>query len=254
MTSGSSKSVCGSGRGRAYGRQDGTPGWSRSISATNFWITRERPIRSPNLSFEKLDLLADDLGRFGRFDLVFGNGILHHLVLRLDDVLRALHSLSNAGGGLAFIEPNFLNPYCAFIFGTRVGRRFAKLEPDEMAFTPGQLRRALPRAGWGDVTVTTKDFLLPGLPKAAPARFSRSSRALEGRGGDRWLAQISFRFGKGLNAAPVRRRGVGVRQSVTRPIRGIIPWPGPAFAKRPVDVTAHRVERCRPSQVARRWG
>ena len=48
----------------------------------------------PNLSFEKLDLLADDLGRFGRFDLVFGNGILHHLVLRLDEVLRALHSLA----------------------------------------------------------------------------------------------------------------------------------------------------------------
>jgi len=76
----------------------------------------------PNLRFEKLDLLGDDLGRFGQFDMVFGNGILHHLVLRLNDVLRVLHSLTNPGGGLAFIEPNILNPYCAFIFGTRVGR------------------------------------------------------------------------------------------------------------------------------------
>ena len=146
----------------------------------------------PNLSFEKLDLLADDLGRFGRFDLVFGNGILHHLVLRLDDVLRALHSLSNAGGGLAFIEPNFLNPYCAFIFGTRVGRRFAKLEPDEMAFTPGQLRRALPLAGWRDVTVTTKDFLLPGLPKAAARPILAIEPALEATAATRWLAQSHF--------------------------------------------------------------
>jgi SAM-dependent methyltransferase len=146
----------------------------------------------PNLSFEKLDLLADDLGRFGRFDLVFGNGILHHLVLRLDDVLRALLSLSNAGGGLAFIEPNFLNPYCAFIFGTRVGRRFAKLEPDEMAFTPGQLRRALPLAGWRDVTVTTKDFLLPGLPKAAARPILAIEPALESTAATRWLAQSHF--------------------------------------------------------------
>jgi SAM-dependent methyltransferase len=146
----------------------------------------------PNLNFEKLDLLADDLERFGRFDLVFGNGILHHLVLRLDNVLRALHSLSNAGGGLAFIEPNFLNPYCAFIFGTRVGRRFAKLEPDEMAFTPGQLRRALPLAGWRDVVVTTKDFLLPGLPKAAARPILAIEPVLEATAATRWLAQSHF--------------------------------------------------------------
>ena len=146
----------------------------------------------PNLKFEKLDLLADNLGRFGRFDLVFGNGILHHLVLRLDDVLRALHSLSNPDGGLAFIEPNFLNPYCAFIFGTRVGRRFAKLEPDEMAFTPGELRRALPMAGWRDAEVRTKDFLLPGLPKAAARPILAIEPALEATAATRWLAQSHF--------------------------------------------------------------
>src|SRR5271166_6656762 len=88
-----------------------------AVDISDKFLDHARKIYSrPNLSFEKLDLLADDLGRFGRFDLLFGNGILHHLVPRLDDVLRALHSLSNAGGGLAFIEPNFLNPYCAFIF------------------------------------------------------------------------------------------------------------------------------------------
>jgi SAM-dependent methyltransferase len=145
-----------------------------------------------NLRFEKLDLLSDDLRRIGRFDMVFGNGILHHLVLRLSDVLRTLHSLTNQGGGLAFIEPNVLNPYCAFIFGTSIGRRFAKLEPDEMAFTPGQLRRALPAAGWQDVTVTTRDFLLPGLPEAIARPILAIEPALEATAATRWLAQSHF--------------------------------------------------------------
>jgi SAM-dependent methyltransferase len=146
----------------------------------------------PNLRFEKLDLLGDDVGRLGQFDLVFGNGILHHLVLRLNDVLRALHSLSNKAGGLAFIEPNFLNPYCAFIFGTGVGRRLAKLEPDEMAFTPGQLRRALPEAGWRDVSVRTGDFLLPGLPTPLTRPILAVEPALEATPLTRWLAQSHF--------------------------------------------------------------
>jgi SAM-dependent methyltransferase len=145
-----------------------------------------------NLRFEKLDLLGADVGRLGTFDLVFGNGILHHLVLRLEDVLRALHSIAAPGGGLAFIEPNFLNPYCAFIFGTGVGRRFAKLEPDEMAFTPGELRAALPRAGWRDIKVTTRDFLLPGLPDSLARPILAVEPALEATALTRWLAQSHF--------------------------------------------------------------
>jgi hypothetical protein len=124
--------------------------------------------------------------------LIFGNGILHHLVLHLSDVLRALHSLSNPDGGLAFIEPNLLNPYCAFIFGTRVGRRFAKLEPDEMAFTRHELRTLLPAAGWRDVAVTTKDFLLPGLPDAVARPILAVEPTLEATPLTRWLAQSHF--------------------------------------------------------------
>jgi 2-polyprenyl-3-methyl-5-hydroxy-6-metoxy-1,4-benzoquinol methylase len=146
----------------------------------------------PNLRFEKHDLLSGDIGRLGRFDLVFGNGILHHLVPRLNDVLRALHALAAPSGGLAFIEPNFLNPYCAFIFGTGVGRRFAKLEPDEMAFTPGELRAALPRAGWRDIQVTTRDFLLPGLPNSLARPILAVEPALEATALTRWLAQSHF--------------------------------------------------------------
>jgi hypothetical protein len=129
---------------------------------------------------------------FGRFDFVFGNGILHHLVTQLDAVLRVLHAMTNVGGGMAFIEPNFLNPYCAFIFGTQTGRRWARLEPDEMAFKPGALRKVLREAGWRDVSVVTRDFLIPGLPEALVRPVLAAEPALEAMVMTRWLAQSHF--------------------------------------------------------------
>lgn len=147
---------------------------------------------APNLRYEIFDLLGETPLAFGRFDMVCGNGILHHLVTRLPEVLRALHGVTEPGGGLAFIEPNFLNPYCAFIFGTKLGRRFARLEPDEMAFTPGELRDALPAAGWREVAVATRDFLLPGLPEALVKPSLAVEPLLEATAATRWLAQSHF--------------------------------------------------------------
>ena len=157
----------------------------------------------PNLSFEKLDLLADDLGRFGRFDLVFGNGILHHLVVRLDDVLRALHSLSNAGGGLAFIEPNFLNPYCAFIFGTRIGRRFAKLEPDEMAFTPGQLASCASAGGLAGGDGDDQRLSIARSAGSRRAADPRDRARARGYRGDPLARAVSLRLGKSVSRVAV---------------------------------------------------
>lgn len=148
--------------------------------------------RAPNLRFELFDLLSDAAPSFGTFDLVCGNGILHHLVSRLHKVLSSLHALTNSGGELAFIEPNLLNPYCALIFGTGFGRRWARLEPDEMAFTAGQLRRALASAGWRDASVTTRDFLVPGLPKKAIGPVLAVEPVLEATAVTRWLAQSHF--------------------------------------------------------------
>jgi SAM-dependent methyltransferase len=164
-----------------------------AVDISEAFVTAARARHNaPNLRFERFDLLGAAPLAFGRFDLVYGNGILHHLVLRLPEVLRTLHDLTNPGGGLAFIEPNFLNPYCALIFGTRIGRRLAKLEPDEMAFTPGELRRALPAAGWRDVRVTMRDFLLPGLPVALVRPTLAVEPALEATALTRWLAQSHF--------------------------------------------------------------
>ena len=148
--------------------------------------------QAPNLRFERLDLLGDNPLEFGRFDLVFGNGILHHLVLRIAAVLEALRAVTNKDGGLAFIEPNFLNPYCAFIFGTRIGRRFARLEPDEMAFTSSDLRRHIANAGWREVDVATRDFLVPGVPKALIRPTLAIEPIVEATALTRWLAQSHF--------------------------------------------------------------
>ncbi len=148
--------------------------------------------RAPNLRYELFDLLGDEPLAFGQFDMVCGNGILHHLVRRLPDVLTSMKRLTNPGGGMAFIEPNFMNPYCAFAFGTSVGRRFAKLEPDEMAFKRSELLNALSGTGWRDVSVTTRDFLLPGLPKALVAPTLAIEPALEATPITSWLAQSHF--------------------------------------------------------------
>ena len=161
------------------------------ISPAFVAAARERH-HAPNLRFERLDLLGDQPLEFGRFDMVCGNGILHHLVAQLPRVLTALRQLTNPGGGMAFIEPNFLNPYCAFAFGTNLGRRFAKLEPDEMAFTPGELRTALADAGWQDVVVNMRDFLVPGLPLPLVRPTLALEPMLEGSALTRWLAQSHF--------------------------------------------------------------
>ena len=161
------------------------------ISAAFVDIARERH-RAGNLRFERLDLFGDKLLEFGTFDMVCGNGILHHLVVELPRVLRALRKLTNPGGGMAFIEPNFLNPYCAFAFGTRLGRRFARLEPDEMAFKPRELREALTEAGWQDVVVDMRDFLVPGLPLPLVKPTLAIEPLLEGSAVTSWLAQSHF--------------------------------------------------------------
>ena len=52
------------------------------------------------------------------------------------------------------------------------------------------------------MTVTTKDFLLPGLPKAAARPILAIEPALEATAATRWLGAVSFRLGKGLKSRP----------------------------------------------------
>ncbi|WP_375313602.1 class I SAM-dependent methyltransferase [Bradyrhizobium sp. A5] len=146
----------------------------------------------PNLSYRVLDIWSPDFDALGSFDLVIGNGILHHLRPNLLAVLARLRALTTPGGGLAFIEPNLAHPACRFLFGTAIGRRWGKLEPEEMAFYAGELGDAVRSAGWEQVTVQTTDLLLPGLPTPLTKPLLSLERLVEGGAAAKILGQSHF--------------------------------------------------------------
>ena len=147
-----------------------------------------------NLSYEMLDLRAAEQleSMAGRFDYVVGNGILHHVYHDLDDVLTKLKSLLRPGGKLLFWEPNLLNPYVTLIFNIPFLRKVAKLEPDEMAFTPSFIRAKLEKAGLEVLRVETRDFLLPNTPDLFIRPVVHIGDILERISALNWLAQSIF--------------------------------------------------------------
>lgn len=133
------------------------------ICAPFIETAKEKFVR-PNLSYEVLDFNNADQIMGRKFDYVFGNGILHHLYYTLDESLLKIRDLLKDGGKMIFMEPNIYNPYIAAIFKNKTLRKKAHLEPDEMAFSASFIREKLIAAGYRDIKVTYRDFLLPGIP------------------------------------------------------------------------------------------
>ena len=117
-----------------------------------------------NLDYKVVDF--NDPGDIiaGNYDYVFGNGILHHLYYTLDESLKSIKNILKPGGKMVFYEPNIYNPYCQLIFKIPALRKWANLEPDEMAFSAKFIKKKLIAAGFSNVKVDFKDFLLPGIP------------------------------------------------------------------------------------------
>ena len=119
----------------------------------------------PNLTFDILDFNHPEKLQGQKFDYIIGNGILHHLYYSIDEAFLRLKNLLKVGGKIIFMEPNIVNPYCFLIFGTtQYFRNWANLEPDEKAFTKCFLRNKLKKAGFKNIIVDNKDFLLPMTP------------------------------------------------------------------------------------------
>jgi len=118
----------------------------------------------PNLRYEVMDFNNPDSFPGGQFDYIVGNGIIHHLVNNLDEVFASMRRLLKENGRIIFMEPNLYNPYIYFIFSYPWLRDLTHLEPDEMAFSKCFIASALLRAGFIDIKVDYKDFLLPGIP------------------------------------------------------------------------------------------
>ena len=93
------------------------------------------------------------------FDSVAGNGILHHVFYHIDTVLLKIRAILKPGGVLSFIEPNIHNPYIVTIFSIPFARKFARLEPAEMAFSSSFITDRLIAAGFVVVTVEYHDIL-----------------------------------------------------------------------------------------------
>ena len=119
----------------------------------------------PNLAYEVMDFNKPDKLSERKFDYIVGNGILHHLYYTIDEALLNLIKLLNENGKIVFLEPNLLNPYCYLIFNTtQFFRAWAKLEPAEKAFTKTFITRRLDHAGFKNIHVEYRDFLLPITP------------------------------------------------------------------------------------------
>ena len=118
----------------------------------------------PNLRYEILNFNQPTRFDGQLFDYIVGNGILHHLYFHLDDALGNMKTLLKPGGKIIFMEPNLCNPYVYLIFSYPLLRKAASLEPDEMAFSKRFVSKKLQNAGFKNINVEYKDFLLPGVP------------------------------------------------------------------------------------------
>jgi SAM-dependent methyltransferase len=146
------------------------------------------------LDFVTADLSkAEDIARLGRkFRAVVGNGILHHLYFHIDDAVERLAQLLVPGGRFVFWEPNLFNPYVYAIFSFKPLRKLAKLEPDEMAFTPRWISTHLERAGFTNVQAEFRDFLVPVVPFPLVPAVTKLGDVAEHLPGVNRLAQSLF--------------------------------------------------------------
>jgi 2-polyprenyl-3-methyl-5-hydroxy-6-metoxy-1,4-benzoquinol methylase len=145
-----------------------------------------------NLKYEVLDFNHPEKVTSLKFDYIIGNGILHHLYYNLDEALKNIFLLLKKDGKIIFWEPNIQNPFCYIIFSFPFFSRLANLEPTEKAFSKKYISKKLINAGFQDLDVTCKDFLLPVTPKFLIKPSITIGNVAEKIPGVRTLAQSLF--------------------------------------------------------------
>jgi 2-polyprenyl-3-methyl-5-hydroxy-6-metoxy-1,4-benzoquinol methylase len=155
---------CGSGfKAYTLARKSGMNVFATDIDPAEIELAK-RDFQLPNLNYKVVD--STELGKTdgSSYDYIVGNGILHHLYNHLDSALSNILRILKDNGKMIFIEPNIYNPFVHFIFSYPSGRKLAHLDPDEMAFSKSFITKKLIKAGFKDIKVEYKDFLLPGIP------------------------------------------------------------------------------------------
>jgi SAM-dependent methyltransferase len=184
----------GCGRGelaRDLGAKTGMQVLGVDVSQRFVQEAREKTFQA-NVSFEVLDFTRPAEMHGNKFDYVVGNGILHHLYYDLPAALRSMRSLLIEGGRIIFLEPNLHNPYVYLIFSRPRLRRLARLEPDEMAFSRRYAVEVLRDAGFSEIDVEYRDFLVPGIPDSLIRPTVSFGAIAERTPGVRHLAQSLF--------------------------------------------------------------
>ena len=168
MDSRTEKSVleigCGTGRAANYIAEKSSMNVLGIDLCVPFIETARLTYRLPNLKFDVLDFNKPDDLKSSKFDYITGNGILHHLYYHLDEALVNIRMLLKENGKIIFMEPNVQNPLAYLIFRNPYLRKKFRLEPDEMAFSKKYISNKLQKAGYKNISVSYKDFLLPGMP------------------------------------------------------------------------------------------
>src|SRR5438128_7472837 len=113
----------------------------------------------------------------GVFDSVVGSSVLHHL--EIEEALREIYRVLQAGGAIYFTEPNMLNPQIAIQKNVPWVKRRLGDSPDETAFFRWPLRRLLEQTGYRDVRIDPFDFLHPKTPASLVDRLDALGRFLE---------------------------------------------------------------------------
>src|SRR5213596_2637187 len=98
----------------------------------------------------------------GVFDSVVGSSVLHHL--EIEEALREIYRVLQAGSAIYFTEPNMLNPQIAIQKNVPWVKRRLGDSPDETAFFRWPLRRQLERADFTRIQIRPFDFLHPQTP------------------------------------------------------------------------------------------
>ena len=113
----------------------------------------------------------------GRYDVVWGSSVLHHLDFKL--FLPAVQRLMKPGGRFVFAEPNMLNPQIWLERNVSIIRRITGTSPDETAFYRWRLKKLLLNEGFVNVSVRPHEFLHPMIPKLFIPLFQSLNAAAE---------------------------------------------------------------------------
>lgn len=130
------------------------------ISPKSIYLAKQR-VKLKNVKF-LIDNIENSKFKNNYFEVVFGNGILHHTNLNLS--LPEIKRILKPKGKFIFFEPNLLNPEIFLERKVSILRKLSHSSPDETAFIRWHLKKVLEDAGFINVKVEPFDFLFPAFP------------------------------------------------------------------------------------------